>query len=229
MRFFGRALCVLGRGEHFLGPHLQEERMWLAKQRTAWLAKQRGINPTGLNMSFEQQNSRQGKVLLLFLTAKLRLKQLKKRENSFTFSFFILPAHKMNCVFSLAILERKLFLIPLMMHLPMTRRKTSPTPSGQTSRFLFRGISLHALCASRDFSDTYSVARRIAILATVFPMFAENSFKQVINRIQLFASKPNSPWLPCVFYASFLTADEPMFSKIAACNGIDSNVFLSKM
>ena len=146
MRFFGRASCVLGRGEHFLGPHLQEERMLLAKQRTAlpprayhfcdmcvfWASLSKGrvatpyiaiamvplescpletavfylrqINPTGLNLSFEQQNSRQGKVLLLFLTAKLRLKQLKKRENSFTFSFFILRAQKMNCVFSLAIL-----------------------------------------------------------------------------------------------------------------------------
>ena len=106
--------------------------------------------------------------------------------------------------------KRSSFSIRLMM-----RRRTSPTPTDRTPGFLFKGIRLHALNASREFSDNFSVARRIVILATVFAMFAETSLKQVKIRLQSFASKPDCPWLPCVFKAAFLITDVPMFSKIA--------------
>ena len=51
---------------------------------------------------------------------------------------------------------------------------------------------------------------RIASLATFFAMFAE-TLNQVKTRLQSFASKPDGPWLPCVFKAAFLTADAPVF------------------
>ena len=55
-------------------------------------------------------------------------------------------------------------------------------------------------------------------------MFAEIFLKQVKIRHQSFASNSDDPRLPCVLKAAFLTADEPMFSKIAGWHGIDSNV-----
>ena len=74
-----------------------------------------------------------------------------------------------------------------MMHLPMMRRRTSPMPIVRTPGFC-KGTSLHALCASRDFSDDFSIDRRTAILATVFSMFAE-----VKSGLHLFASRQEGP------------------------------------
>ena len=56
--------------------------------------------------------------------------------------------------------------------------------------FLIKGISLLALYASREFWNTFSVARRTSSWAIVFAMCAESSLKQVKNRLDWFASKP---------------------------------------
>ena len=64
--------------------------------------------------------------------------------------------HRQSCV--LPPKKRRLFSIHLMMHL-MMRQRTSPTPIGRTPGFLFKWISLRAMYAPRDISDTFSVAR----------------------------------------------------------------------
>ena len=61
-------------------------------------------------------------------------------------------------------------------------------PIDRTPGFLFKGITLHALYASRDFSDIFLVARRTTILATVFAMFDESSSKQFKIHLHSFAS-----------------------------------------
>ena len=84
-------------------------------------------------------------------------------------------------------------------------------------------------CALREIRQFFSVSRRIAILTTVFAMFEELSLKQVKNRLQSFASKPDDSWLPCVFKAAFLTTDAVIFSKTAGWYGNDSNLMSSNM
>ena len=72
----------------------------------------------------------------------------------------------------------------------MTRRRTSLTPIGRKPGFWFKGISFHALYASRDFSDNFSVASRIVILAIVFAILAETYLKQMKFRLKSVAYKP---------------------------------------
>ena len=125
--------------------------------------------------------------------------------------------------------KRWSFSIRLMMHLPMMRRRTSPLPIGRTPELLFKEIFLHTVYASRNFLDSFLVAKRIAILATAFAVFAESSLKQLKFRFQPFAPKLNGQRLPCVFKAVVLTADAPMISEIAGWYGFHSNVFPSIM
>ena len=72
---------------------------------------------------------------------------------------------------------------------------------------MFKRISFHALYASVDFSDTFSVVKRITVLALIFAIFAEKYFQQVKICLHSFASKPDGLWQPCVSKAAFLAAE----------------------
>ena len=96
-----------------------------------------------------------GQILLIFITTKLRLRQVKAFFASIRTACFSGCSYcersewiacsiyhfrpRQSCVLSPK--KRRLFSIRLMMHLLMRRRRTSHTPIGQTPGFLFKGVS----------------------------------------------------------------------------------------
>ena len=129
-------------------------------------------NSGGAEIEFRTTKLNAGQFILIFLAAKLRLRQLKVFFSSIrrTLSFSGFPYWKHREWIACSILQfwprQSCMLLPkkwrsfsfrLMMHLPMMRWKNFPDRLGRILGFLFIVISLHALFGSRDLSDFFKL------------------------------------------------------------------------
>ena len=110
--------------------------------------------------------------------------------------------------------KNRLFSTSLVMYLPMMRQRTSPTPIGGAPDFFNEGINLHALYASRVFSNILPVAKK-SIVGYHFCYVCCNFFETSEKSSPHICVQRDGPWLPCVLEASFLISSAPMCSKIA--------------